>query len=253
MSDYAQSIDFSDKDALSSGDPSKRILGADVDVELGLIQTAVNSKTDNVVTTAGDLIRGSAGNLPERLGIGALGQVLHADGTQLSWQNRLIEPQAPVALSGTSVTLSNIPASARKVTLSLANVSKSGAGGAFFILRIGPVAAPESTGYAGVTKQDDTSSGATAWSGQTGAPLHIFTDNTDQFSTLIQIQSVSDASDLWIISIWTAFESGTNINKICHGLGSKALAGVMSQTPRCCRVMLVTLLIVERFKASTSK
>lgn len=46
MGDYTQSIDFSDKDALSSGNPAKVIKGADVDTELGLIATAVNSKVD---------------------------------------------------------------------------------------------------------------------------------------------------------------------------------------------------------------
>lgn len=46
MSDYTQTTDFSAKDALSSGDPEKIILGADVDVEFTAIQTAVATKYD---------------------------------------------------------------------------------------------------------------------------------------------------------------------------------------------------------------
>ena len=47
MSDYSQSIDFSDKDALSSGNASKVAKGADIDTELDLISTAITSKFDS--------------------------------------------------------------------------------------------------------------------------------------------------------------------------------------------------------------
>ena len=50
MSDYTQSTDFSAKDALASGDPAKTILGADMDTEFGLIQTAISSKLDTPST-----------------------------------------------------------------------------------------------------------------------------------------------------------------------------------------------------------
>ncbi len=46
MSDYSQSISFGAKDSLPSGNPSKRILGADVDTELGLISASISSKLD---------------------------------------------------------------------------------------------------------------------------------------------------------------------------------------------------------------
>jgi hypothetical protein len=47
MSDYTQVTDFSAKDALSSGDPEKTILGSDVDVELAAIATAIATKADD--------------------------------------------------------------------------------------------------------------------------------------------------------------------------------------------------------------
>ena len=46
MANYSQSIDFSAKDALATGNPSKKVLGSDIDTELGLIQTAIATKQD---------------------------------------------------------------------------------------------------------------------------------------------------------------------------------------------------------------
>ena len=54
MSNYTPITDFSAKDALATGNPSKLILGSEVDAEFAAIQTAVNSKLDS---------NGSAANL----------------------------------------------------------------------------------------------------------------------------------------------------------------------------------------------
>jgi hypothetical protein len=47
MSDYAQITDFSTKDALTTGDPEKLILGSDVDDELAAISVAIATKYDS--------------------------------------------------------------------------------------------------------------------------------------------------------------------------------------------------------------
>ena len=47
MSDYTQITDFSVKDGLTTGDPEKAILGADVDAEFAAIATAISSKYDS--------------------------------------------------------------------------------------------------------------------------------------------------------------------------------------------------------------
>jgi len=47
MSDYTITTDFSVKDALTTGDPEKIILGADFDVEFNAIDTAITSKFDS--------------------------------------------------------------------------------------------------------------------------------------------------------------------------------------------------------------
>jgi len=54
LSNYTPITDFSVKDALATGNPSKLILGSEVDAEFAAIQTAVNSKLDS---------NGSAANL----------------------------------------------------------------------------------------------------------------------------------------------------------------------------------------------
>lgn len=47
MSDYSQINDYSAKDALATGNPSKRILGSEIDAELAAISTAITSKYDS--------------------------------------------------------------------------------------------------------------------------------------------------------------------------------------------------------------
>lgn len=55
MSSYSRLYNFTAKDALTSGDPNKRVLGSEVDAELNAAQTAINSKADDslVVHLAG--------------------------------------------------------------------------------------------------------------------------------------------------------------------------------------------------------
>lgn len=47
MSDFVKSQEYSDKDALASGDPEKLILGTDFDVELDALTVAIASKYDS--------------------------------------------------------------------------------------------------------------------------------------------------------------------------------------------------------------
>lgn len=47
MSNYAQLTNFTAKDALTTGDPSKIVKGADIDAELSAISTAIATKYDS--------------------------------------------------------------------------------------------------------------------------------------------------------------------------------------------------------------
>lgn len=52
MSNYAQTTNFTAKDTLITGDPSKLILGGEFDAEFSAIETAVNSKANAINGTA---------------------------------------------------------------------------------------------------------------------------------------------------------------------------------------------------------
>ncbi len=51
MSNYTKTTDFSSKDSLPSGDPSKIIKGTEINTEFANIQVAVNSKSDTASPT----------------------------------------------------------------------------------------------------------------------------------------------------------------------------------------------------------
>ena len=51
------------------------------------IQTQIDSKQADVITTRGDLVYGNASNVADRLPIGTVGQVLTSDGTDVSWSS----------------------------------------------------------------------------------------------------------------------------------------------------------------------
>ena len=81
MSDYERQDNFSARDSLSTGNPEKVIMGADVDAELDAAQTAINSKanknsggtTGNLVsqTSTGD-IQDAGGTLASKQDVDAL-------------------------------------------------------------------------------------------------------------------------------------------------------------------------------------
>lgn len=51
MTAYTKSTNFTAKDALSSGNPSKIVRGSEIDTEFTNIQTAVNSKSNTASPT----------------------------------------------------------------------------------------------------------------------------------------------------------------------------------------------------------
>jgi hypothetical protein len=51
MSNYTKATNFTSKDALSTGNPSKLVRGSEIDTEFSAIQTAVNSKADSASPT----------------------------------------------------------------------------------------------------------------------------------------------------------------------------------------------------------
>ena len=54
MSNYTKATNFTAKDALSSGNPSKIVLGSEIDAELSAVATAITSKVDDVNSLSTD-------------------------------------------------------------------------------------------------------------------------------------------------------------------------------------------------------
>ena len=51
MTTYTKATNFTSKDSLSTGNPSKIVRGSEIDTELTAIQTAVNSKSNTAAPT----------------------------------------------------------------------------------------------------------------------------------------------------------------------------------------------------------
>lgn len=51
MSNYTKATNFTAKDSLSTGNPSKLVRGSEIDTEFSAIQVAVNSKADSASPT----------------------------------------------------------------------------------------------------------------------------------------------------------------------------------------------------------
>lgn len=66
MTTYTKSTNFTAKDSLATGNPSKIVRGSEIDTELTNIQTAVNSKADsaspNITGTATIAVLAVTGN-----------------------------------------------------------------------------------------------------------------------------------------------------------------------------------------------
>ena len=131
MSNYTPGTDFSVKDGLTTGDPEKIILGADIDDELDAINTAISSKEDTANKGASSgyaPLDGSslvpAANLPTATStaIGALETATTAEAQAVTATDKIITPgniasvfavppalgsSTPAAVSGTTIAASS--------------------------------------------------------------------------------------------------------------------------------------------------
>lgn len=100
MSDYTPATDFSAKDALTTGDPEKAILGSDVDAELDAIATAIASKLNSSGYTAADV-------LAKLLTVDGAGSTLDADSVD-GVGPFVSGTYAPTLTNGTNLDASNL-------------------------------------------------------------------------------------------------------------------------------------------------
>lgn len=115
MSDYTQSIDFSAKDALASGNPSKVIMGADIDTELGLISTAIATKLDGYAA-ASNL---SALDVADLLSVYDLSAASYKTITQDNFRKDMFLKTKNSAARGASESTTSMPSNSTKYNITL--------------------------------------------------------------------------------------------------------------------------------------
>ena len=148
MSNYTQSTDFSAKDALTTGDPEKIILGADIDAEFSLISTAISSKMDDSSGTLTSLDTGDS----------AIVYDTSAAATKrisfLNLRNQLASVSSSDSTSGTSVAFTglttldtgSLTVNIKRIQVVFAQVSTNGTDN--WIIQIGSSGGGyETTGY----------------------------------------------------------------------------------------------------------
>ena len=93
------------------------------------IQTQLDAKTaKSTLTTTGDIYYASSANTPARLGIGTSGQVLAVSSGIPAWATVASGSMTQIAtgsFSGTSITISSIPATYKQLSLWILNIANS--------------------------------------------------------------------------------------------------------------------------------
>ena len=152
MTDYSRAQNFTVKDSLSTGNPEKAILGADIDQELNLVVTAVASKLDS----AGDSMSGQlnmADNVINRPKLEDYSESVNAIGS-IGGGTQDIDLESGNVVTGTVDT--------SETTFTFSNPPGSGSGSFTLILTNGgsqTINWPASVDWAGGTAPSLTASG----------------------------------------------------------------------------------------------
>lgn len=190
MSDYTQSTDFSAKDALTTGDPNKKIQGADLDIELAAISSAIASKAD----TATDTHTGTH----TFANITATGTVNLSSST-LTLPDGTTHPitlgTEQASTSGTSIDFTSIPSGTKKITIQFVGVSTSGTNEPF--IQIGDSGGVETSGYLSTSSNLTTVIGTTRFTTAFGLRS---VDAASFFHGGLVLTLEDSANNTWVIS-----------------------------------------------------
>ena len=219
MAEYVQATDFSAKDALATGNPSKIIYGADVDVELGAISVAVASKIDDPSGTLTTL------ETTDKI---LVQDVSDADNTKtitrLAFADQLMGLQTKQATtSGVAIDFTGIPSGAKRITVMLVGVDTSGSDD--LLVQLGDSGGFETSGYLSnsAALTDSGTIGLTAYTSgfgiRGGAAAQVFHGAL----TLI----LEDASDFTFVSTHNIIRS--DAARVIVGAGRKATSAELTQ------------------------
>jgi hypothetical protein len=191
LSNYTQSTDFSAKDALASGDPNKKTLGAEVDGELALIATAITSKQDEVSSlTAGTVVAEATDYL-------LMYDTSAADGRKVIVGRFADELTAANTTTGaTTVSFTSIPSYVRRMTLIVRALSLTGTDS--FGIQIGDSGGFETASYQSQIYQ----LGAALLSATSTAGITCVTDNANSYTWngIIEAYLLESSTNTWVFS-----------------------------------------------------
>jgi hypothetical protein len=194
-------------------------------LQSGTAVTVAQGGTGATTLTANNVLLGNGTSALQVVAPGTFGNVLTSNGT--AWTSTapastgIIQGTAVATTSGTSVTFTGIPSTAKRITFILNGVSLSGS--ASLLVQIGTSGGLETTSYTSSAYLNNTS-GRNGASYTTG--YGIYTDNnTFTFSGQLAVLNLS--SNTWISS-HTCGSTGFT-GQAVYGGGTKSLGGTLTQ------------------------
>lgn len=167
----------------------------------------IKRKQADVITTRGDVVRGSSTGLAERLAVGTNGQLLGSDGTDASWGGAGILDTEQATTSGATIDFTSIPNWVKKITVMFVGVSTTGT--SQLILQIGDSGGIETSGYLG--GGTDLTAGVNT------------TTNTDGFL----VTRTTTAASVWHGAAVLNLEDSSDFTWVCTGVLARSDAAAV--------------------------
>lgn len=220
MSDYSKNTNFTAKDALATGNPSKKILGAELDAEFDEIATSVATKLDDPSGTLSTLA------VDDTFLIGDTSTSTNKTITlqQLADQGTYVPTAATATTSGTSKEITGIVSTAKRITVLLYAISTDSASD-LCQMEIGS-GSYDGSGYGGSAW--DTNSGTIAFGGSSFLVIPFMSGINQTFAGQYVLTRIDPSTNTWICTGQAAVRgTGVTYNAICTG--TKTLSGTLDR------------------------
>jgi hypothetical protein len=138
--------------------------------------------------------------------------------------SNIVQGTSVASTSGTTITFTGIPSWAKRITLMLYNASTTGTSG--YKVLIGPSGGVETTTYLG---EADTQDGAT--NANISTSFYVIGSGSLSAASVIQgrIELYNHSGNIWICASQLGKSDGTGTGSSFYLIGSKSLAGVLTQ------------------------
>lgn len=219
MSDYSKNTNFTAKDTLATGNPSKKILGSELDAEFDEIAASVATKLDDPSGTLSTLA------VDDTFLVGDTSTSTNKTITvQQLLDQKTYVPTATTTTGATSKEITGISSNAKRITVILYAVT-SNSSSDLCQLEIGS-GSYVTSGYAGSAW--DTNSGTVAFGGSSFLLIPFMSGAAQTFSAQYVLTRVDPVTDTWVCSGQAAVRgTGTTYNAMC--VGSKSLSGALDR------------------------